>query len=356
MRARVRAWLAIGATVLVSTVLGLAIVEIGLRLAGQYPAPSISPFPNEPTLNVPDPVLGWRVKPGVYRFPGYTRLASPIAMTFERDGARDTRPIPVTRDRRVVLIGDSFTQGWAVSDAETYAWKLQTRFPDVEFLNYGTAGYNGLQALLRLEEHLAARPTPPPALVVYGFNEDQERRNVASSSWVSMLANGRARGTVRLPYCSLDDAGSLKNHPPESYPTWPLRRYLASVTLLERAYFELVSGNRDEHARRVTELLIDEMDRVARAGGSRFLVAILSGTPSVRAHYASYLRSRRIEVVDCDYGGGLLVRGEGHPNGDGHTKWAECLAPVVAADLGHPAADPGVLGAGTQSAAVVSPP
>jgi hypothetical protein len=209
---------------------------------------------------------------------------------------------------------------------------------------------------LRLEEHLAARPTPPPALVVYGFNEDQERRNVAAPGWLEMLANGASRGTVRLPYVSLDDAGNLQRHAPEGHPRLPLRTHLASVALLERGYVELVGRDRLEHAGRVTELLIEEMDRVVRSRGSRFLVAILSGSSALRAHYATYLRSRGIEVVDCDYGGGLIVRGEGHPNGDGHTKWAECLAPAVAADLGYATADPGAIGPGSGSAGGVSPP
>jgi hypothetical protein len=242
--------LAVAATVLVSLALGLGLAEGLLRAAGQHPAlPALRGHPNEPTLHIPDPILGWRPKPGPHRFPGYTKDAPPITMTFWPDGSRATSPRHVQRDRRVVLIGDSFTQGWAVSDADTYAWKLQTHFPDVEFLNYGTAAYNGLQALLRLGEHLDARPIPAPALVIYGLNEDQKRRSVGEAAWMEMLARDGKRGTVELPYCSLDGDGGLVRHALESYPMWPLRERFASVALLERSYFRFVARHRAEAGR-----------------------------------------------------------------------------------------------------------
>jgi hypothetical protein len=329
--------LAVVATFVSSIAGGLVMVEVLLRVAGYRPAlPPMRPHPNEPTIHVPDPILGWRVKPASYHFRGYTPGAAPITMTYWPDGSRATREHYVARDRRIVLIGDSFTQGWAVSDAETYAWKLQARYPDVEFLNYGTAAYNGLQALLRLEEHFAARPTPPPTLVVYGLNDDQERRNVAERTWLAMLARDGTRGTVRLPYCLLDGRGGLTRYPPEAYPNWPLRDRFASMLLLEQSYFAFATRHRSEQGRPVTELLIDEMQRVVRDRGSRFLVVILAGRPEFRAHYATHLAERGIEVVDCSYGGGLMVPGEGHPNGAGHTKWADCLGRFLDADLAAP--------------------
>ncbi len=330
-----RRWLrlALAVTALCSTVLGLVVAEVGLRVAGYTPARGRSQLTNEPSLNEPDPVLGWRVKTGKYRFPGYTPNAAPITMTYWPNGSRATGPSYVAQDRRVVLIGDSFTQGWAISDDETYAWKLQQRFPEVEFLNYGTAGYNGLQALLRLEEHLDARPKPP-AVVIYGFNNDQELRNVADGSWLQALALNTSRQTVALPFCSLDATGDLQRHPPEGYPMWPLRDRLATVALLERSWFRSAVGNRRVHGRAVTEKLLTEMNRVVRARGSRFLVAILGAMPELRVHYSRYLMTHGIPFVDCTYRERfLIVPGEGHPNGAANTKWADCVARVLGVDL-----------------------
>jgi len=307
-------------TVLVSTLLGLVMAEGLVRLSGFRPVASVVPraHPNEPTLNVPDPILGWRPRPGFHRFRGYTPDAPRIAMTILSDGSRAASRLPFPRDRRVVFVGDSFTAGWAVSDTETYVWKLQARYPAMEFRNYGAAGYSGLQALLRVEEDLASRPTPPE-LVVYGFNDDQERRNVATAAWLWMISLDSSNGTVEVPFASLDESGRLVRHPPATRTTWPLRDRFAIVPLLEQSWLAWSTRHRAEEARRVTELVIEAMDRAVRDRGGRFLVAILAGPENVRTHYLEYLARHGIEAVDCSYGRGPIVRGEGHPSGEGHS-------------------------------------
>ena len=74
-------------------------------------------------MHEPDPDLGWRSKEGRYVF-GTT----PIRMTFWPDHTRATAAAPVRADAAVVVLGCSFVQGWALSDEETFAWKLQERF------------------------------------------------------------------------------------------------------------------------------------------------------------------------------------------------------------------------------------
>ena len=321
--------LLLAATLCCSVVVGLVMMEVLLRVFGDGPAVA-SHFsrPDEPATNVPDPVLGWRAMPGAYRIPAWVPDAPPITMTIWPDGSRATSERQVKRSRQVVLVGDSFTQGWAISDDETFAWKLQARLPDVEIVNYGTAGYNGVQSLGRLEEDLSAREDPP-ALVIYGFNDDQERRNVADGSWVGVLALAARRAMVRLPYCLLDGADGLACHPPEGVPLWPLRDRLAIVHLLERVAFRVAVRGRGRQQRRVTELLLDRMNAVVRARGSRFLVVLLHDAQEVAEHYTAYLSGRGIDVLDCRIPGswlGLTVPGEGHPNGIANDKWAECLA------------------------------
>ena len=325
-------------TLCCSVVLGLVMVEVLLRLAGRHPFPEFQPGRSDlPTTNVPDPVLGWRAKPGTYRYPGYTADAPPITLTLWPDGSRATSAERIERSRQVVLIGDSFTQGWAISDDETYGWQLQARFPAVEFVNYGTAGYNGVQALLRLQEYFAAHPHPPE-LVIYGFNDDQERRNVGEGSWLGLLAIAAQREMVRLPYCSLDGHGGLVFHPPEGYPMWPLRHRLALVPLLERAAFRVATHGRTQQKRAATERLIERMSSIVREHGSRLLVVLLFDEPDVGAHYTAYLDAHGIAALDCRIPGpwgALMVPGEGHPNGLANTKWAECLAPVLDRQLAH---------------------
>jgi hypothetical protein len=150
---------------------------------------------------------------------------------------------------------------------------------------------------------------------------------------MQVLQTSAYRGTVRLPYCLLDGQGGLRTYPPEGYPMWPLRQDLAVAALLEESYFAFVTRHRSEQKRPVTERLIEEMNATVRARGSRFLVVYLAGARNVAAHYATYLADHGIGFVDCAFGGGLTVPGEGHPNGLANTKWADCIARVLDADF-----------------------
>ena len=77
-------------------------------------------------MHEPDPDLGWRSKEGRYVF-GTSPIRHHI---LARSHARD-RPAPVRADAAVVVLGCSFVEGWALSDEETFAWKLQERFARV---------------------------------------------------------------------------------------------------------------------------------------------------------------------------------------------------------------------------------
>ena len=88
--------------------------------------------------------LGWTNRPGAHiDAPWWTA-------TFWTDGSRPTRPDPATTARDVILVlGCSYTQGYGVGDADTFAWKLQQRFPRYDVRNFGTGGYGTYQSLLR---------------------------------------------------------------------------------------------------------------------------------------------------------------------------------------------------------------
>ena len=98
----------------------MALSEAFLRWQGIRPAPDL--FPREPVMMEPDPVLGWRPWPGHYVYPGYSPEVESIAVTIWQDGRRATRSSPEGTGDAVVLLGDSITMGWAVSDDETYGW------------------------------------------------------------------------------------------------------------------------------------------------------------------------------------------------------------------------------------------
>jgi hypothetical protein len=214
-----------------------------------------------------------------------------------------------------------------VTNKETFAWKLQQRFPEVEVVNHGVAGYGTYQSLLRMKMALK-RSEPRPTIILYGFGPAQEQRNVADFDWLFLLALNLGHRSAPLPYCSLDADGRLVRHPPERYPAWPLRHVSGAVNAAQLAWARYVTAGRAASKRAVTEALT-RMNRLTRAHGVDFHVVLLD--PNAQRHYGSFLASWRIPVIDCGVRPfrGSIVRGEGHPSGAMHARWTDCLAKAL---------------------------
>jgi len=313
----------------VSLTLSLAAAELVLRHAGLGPWPSGRKVPrNEPVFHLPDDELGWRSLPGTYLYDPYTAQGAKIRMTIEADGSRATGHERVAGGREVLLIGCSFTFGQAISDEETLGWRLQELLPRATVKNFAVSGYGTVQASLLLEERL--RETGAAPIVVYGFADAHEIRNVAQPLWIRLLAIASRKGMVALPFATLDAEGHLVHHPPYHHPMWPLRRTLAVVSVLQDRVTDLAALQRVRQATAVTEKSIVEMnDRVTRAGG-KFLVAMLYGWPKVMESYEKFLAAEGVAFVDCQppelpLPPSELVPGEGHPNGAVNRRWGECI-------------------------------
>ncbi|MGQ0735030.1 MAG: hypothetical protein ACT4QD_15410 [Acidobacteriota bacterium] len=213
------------------------------------------------------------------------------------------------------MIGCSFTQGWALSDEETYPWKLQQRFPSLKFENYAAAGYSTYQALLSLERVLDG--PHPPSVVVYGFLELHEERNVATESWLRVLARLTARGHLDVPFCRLD-RGRLVRYSPRRYVALPYRTELRTFGVLDDFLVQWRSRAPNAQKRQVTEELLREMRRLCASRGVRLLVAILDTQgDGAREHYRAFFEAEGIAFVDTAIPGtpDLRVPGDGHPNG-----------------------------------------
>lgn len=323
-RQRSRALAAASAAVGLALALGLS--EGVLRLAGRTPWRSVLTPINEPVMHEPDPVLGWRAKPGSYAYPGYAPGAPDVRQTYLADGARATGYRGEGGEDTVALIGDSLMQGWGLSDEETLAWKLQERFPELRFVNYGTGGYGTYQSLLVLERLLAA--PDPPRLVIYDFIPVHEDRNVAAPDWLHSLSLTARRGIVAVPFATLANDGGLRRHPPQAYPAWPLHDRLALVALAENAWLRLRSAGRASQGRPVTQAILKEMRERCAARGVGFIVVFFWAPLDLKRDYASFLREHGVRYTDCTRRVtlDLIIAGEGHPNGALNTIWADCIS------------------------------
>ena len=315
--------------VIAGTVFAILVVEVYLRVSGRAPAVYRDPIAVLGRLHELVPVLGWRNKPGHHVTPRLGGQPGRLAFTVLPDGARTTGPGPTRPVAEVVVVGCSFTQGWGLDDAETFAWLLQERLPEVRVRNFGTGGYGTYQSLLRVEKVLEA-PAEAPRLIVYGLADFHEPRNVAARHWLRALAVGSG-DDARVPYCSFDPDGTLRRRAPIGYRTWPLHDLLASVRLLQERLGTLAVVLREAQARSVTLELLGELDRVAERSDARFVAAELAVRKPAKLAYAAYAREHGVDLVDCTNeefagnGARLRLRGDPHPNAVMNAIWADCL-------------------------------
>jgi len=308
-----------------ATVTSLILAEICLRIVGFTPW---SERPQHPFLSpshvvfVPDPIRGWRNRPGRYDF---TRIdGKAIVNTNLSDGSRYSGK---GRGRPVVFVGGSYTYGWEIDDGETFAALVQKKLPDRSVRNFGTGGYGAYQSFLSMQQVVGA------ATFVYGFGDFHQPRDVAREDWLRAMSIQSARADSRLymPYVSLRN-GNLVQHAPEPYGDWPLKRYFAFVALAEHAYFRWKLSDRDAYREQPTMEVIRAMKQ--EAGDRRFIVAMLMtiAQPGNRERYIKFFKSVGIEYVDCTvtFEPQMRVDGRGHPNEDTHRYWAKCISEAIA--------------------------
>lgn len=130
------------------------------------------------TAYVSDAELSYRRIPGVkwstlpasdieqeFRLP--PTADEPITFTYDKWGYRNAVDM---EHADIVLIGDSYVEGWYVSDEETVASRLSARLGR-PVANLGVAGYGTLQELRVLEGDALARQ---PEVVVWFFFEGND--------------------------------------------------------------------------------------------------------------------------------------------------------------------------------------
>lgn len=147
---------------LVGTVLGIALLEVGLRLA----------WPIARTATLPEGVIREHVRSGglVYD-PDLLWTRPPPHESSDRSinaqGFRQRTSTPEAKTpgvKRAIAFGDSQTMGAGVDDPETWPAVAGAALPDWEVLNAGISGYKSLQVyrLLRLR---MARFSPDAVVV-----------------------------------------------------------------------------------------------------------------------------------------------------------------------------------------------
>jgi hypothetical protein len=320
-------WLTLGAA-LVALCLAAGLAECGARVAGREPMRHVGLKAERPYMR-PHPALGWVHETGTFEIAGGRA-------TFWSDTSRATsseRPDEIRRP--IILVGDSFTEGYGVHDDETFGWLLDARMPDRGVLNLGTAGYSTLQSLIMMEmlfdREEFLHGVAEPDIVFYGFVDHHLARNVALPSWIRGLethATGFG-GPIQVPYALLEGAGGLQRFPPEAWPLVRWTKRSAFAALAVDAWMERRTRERTPQMDAVAFALMEEMEDLAQESGVAFGVAFLFGSRALARHLDTSLRERGIAFLDCaprnPTDPRFLDPETRHPTSLQHRLYAECL-------------------------------
>lgn len=223
------------AALVLGTLIGLGVVEVGLRAGARWI------FIDSPVI--PDADLGWVLRKswGAWSTEENTVWATTNSAGY-RDREHALRAEPGTR--RIAVIGDSFIHGYYLELQDTFGASLErelsscTRAPRVETLSFGVFGYNTAQELLMFRRDVARYRPDIVILAVFPGNDivDNHPRLFGET--------GAPRFAVKNGALVLDT--SFRDTLPKP-PRWPLRR----------AVFEAVIG----HVR-AARLIKDTIDRL----------------------------------------------------------------------------------------------
>ena len=160
------------------------------------------------TLNVetrgPHPEYGFAPLPGtVGRFVrteynvGFRHSAQRMrsAKIWKAERAPGTRA-------RILFLGDSFTYGITAEEPETFVERLSARWPDIETINSGCAGY-GQREELAVLDRLGAVLKPDVTLLTYFWNDLEDIQRTE-------------------PAYAIDGEGKVRRSPPLTAPLDPL--------------------------------------------------------------------------------------------------------------------------------------
>lgn len=153
----------------VSTAACLALLEGTVRVASALFHPKMMEL---------DPRLGWRHRSGVQRMFG-NEWGERFLVVHDAHGlrGRDDEGGRRRADVRVLLLGDSFTEGVHVAEDEVFAARLERELPGIDALNAGVGGYGTVQEYLYL---LSEGLAHDPDVVVLMFYDNDLAENCLS--------------------------------------------------------------------------------------------------------------------------------------------------------------------------------
>src|SRR5689334_10107820 len=252
-------------------------LEIVLRVSDAVPEVGSPQF----SFHQNDPYLGWIGKPNVRL--RYHRPEFDTPVRHDAEGWRlPDPPRPTDAAQRILVLGDSFTWGWGVSQGEVFTDRLQAALPPtIAVVNRGIIGFGTAQEYLLLERELAA----------------QRYDSVVLMFFLNDLADNTDGKDGHRPYFELVDGRLLPRNQPARLQSSPVEEFLKThsrtylfveleLGLLKRRFAGEANDERDYRKAAavdfhdlpgypVTARLLAEMHRATHEHGARFFLVYI---------------------------------------------------------------------------------
>lgn len=321
----------------VTTTVTLACAEVAFRAHVWRRFEIKFPRETENLVRLPAPQV-FAIKPhATGTFPGGVDATRTFPYRTNAHGLRDRdRPQKASGSRRVLVMGDSYTFGYAVAEEEAYPQVaerlLQERgHPDIEVVNAGVPDYNSRQERQLLERLL---PIYEPDIVVLGYvMNDAEPSTALPTPPDETFRHTRSWFLAEL-------AEILNRH------VFKRRVLETRKDTVSTAYLDGFA-ERSPKWRDSKQAIREMRDRCA-AAGIPLVVLILPdftqdfddryGFQKIHDAVASWGRELDVPVFDLlkNFRGedhqALLVPWDGHPNAEAHRRIAEFLADRILDD------------------------
>jgi hypothetical protein len=332
-------------TILLVLVSTAASVLAGIGIAAYLTIPSIPLISEGDRLLVFDPEIGARANPSSHARRIYPAVANRKTFAFDiytdDRGARVDGPGQRSPEQvDVMVVGDSFSWGYALANQDTYARHL-ARELDTGVSNFAMAAYGTTQSLQTMRRNGGLTPK----LIVYGIIAHHFERNL-----MACLPS-------YYPFCfdashvTWNAAGEPYIAPPQSNGVRRFQRHLSGdftnpVTWLTHG-IDVIRGRieyaqdtystpSDEKKEEALAFLLREMERSASAIGAKLLVVYLPTN-----YYSAPQGLQRVigdtRLLDLteafqrqrDKGTNLYIVGDGHPNQAAHELISREIAKYV---------------------------
>ena len=332
--------------IILSTLFGLFLSELALRLVGFDP---LYVSPERDRFWKYDPLLGWAHEPGqegIFETPQFRTV-----VRINENGLRDGQHSYERQNdsERIVVLGDSFAWGYGVEESERFSQLLENSL-DVEVINAGVSGYSTDQELLWYKSEGIKYETDLVILVIAGNDLGDNEQQLVSTIYYKpkfVLEEGQLVLTG-YPVPKTSPRGKL---------VYSLSQRSALAFFLVQRYFDFVSlygkakGNSDHLGSpvssgtaerkpfKLTVSLIDEIRNIAESRKAKFMIVTTDrwwNYPSEETYkdFVTALQGAGFLVLDVESMPGfdpeeMLIPDDGHWNQAGHEFVAEKIKALI---------------------------